>query len=325
MSAFPPPPSDASAVRATACDSPCAPSAAPWVLAATILASSMAFIDGTVVNVALPALQRDRRHPRRCPVGDRGLCVVPRGAASRRRVGGRSFRAPPSVPARCGRIRRRIPRMRTRQRRARAHPCPRSAGYRRRAAGPGQPRHHQRVVCRARSRQGHRHLVRRHGDYRGARAGARRVVDRSYIVALPYSSSTSRWPQRSSPSRCGTCPKAAMPTSAEARLAGRAAGDARPRRDCLLPDRIIELGLVVLGNSRVVRGRRPGADGIHRRGNSPGGTDDADAIVSSRTFTGANLLTFLLYAALGGSFFVPLNLIQVQGYSTTGAGAGCCR
>src|SRR6266567_2887304 len=31
----------------------------PWVLIATILASSMAFIDGTVVNVALPALQTD--------------------------------------------------------------------------------------------------------------------------------------------------------------------------------------------------------------------------------------------------------------------------
>ena len=30
-----------------------------WVLAATILASSMAFIDGTVVNVALPFLQTD--------------------------------------------------------------------------------------------------------------------------------------------------------------------------------------------------------------------------------------------------------------------------
>src|SRR6478752_8770744 len=29
----------------------------PWVLAATILGSSMAFIDGTAVNVALPALQ----------------------------------------------------------------------------------------------------------------------------------------------------------------------------------------------------------------------------------------------------------------------------
>jgi EmrB/QacA subfamily drug resistance transporter len=42
----------------------------------------------------------------------------------------------------------------------------------------------------------------------------------------------------------------------------------------------------------------------------------------SNAFAGANLLTFLLYAALGGSlFFVPLNLIQVQGYSTTAAGA----
>lgn len=42
----------------------------------------------------------------------------------------------------------------------------------------------------------------------------------------------------------------------------------------------------------------------------------------SRTFTGANLLTFFLYGALGGGlFFVPLNLIQVQGYSATAAGA----
>jgi len=31
--------------------------AAPWILAATILGSSMAFIDSTVINVALPALQ----------------------------------------------------------------------------------------------------------------------------------------------------------------------------------------------------------------------------------------------------------------------------
>ncbi|HXM35256.1 MAG TPA: MFS transporter, partial [Pyrinomonadaceae bacterium] len=42
----------------------------------------------------------------------------------------------------------------------------------------------------------------------------------------------------------------------------------------------------------------------------------------SITFGGANLLTFLLYAALGGAlFFLPLNLIQVQGYSATAAGA----
>jgi len=42
----------------------------------------------------------------------------------------------------------------------------------------------------------------------------------------------------------------------------------------------------------------------------------------SPTFTGANILTFLLYAALGGTlFFLPLNLIQVQHYPATAAGA----
>lgn len=41
-----------------------------------------------------------------------------------------------------------------------------------------------------------------------------------------------------------------------------------------------------------------------------------------RNFTGANVLTLLLYAALGGSlFFLPLDLIQVQGYGATAAGA----
>jgi EmrB/QacA subfamily drug resistance transporter len=41
----------------------------------------------------------------------------------------------------------------------------------------------------------------------------------------------------------------------------------------------------------------------------------------SRSFSGANLLTLLLYTALGGTlFFLPLNLIQVQGYTATAAG-----
>ncbi|HXM41874.1 MAG TPA: MFS transporter [Bryobacteraceae bacterium] len=45
-------------------------------------------------------------------------------------------------------------------------------------------------------------------------------------------------------------------------------------------------------------------------------------LFSSRDFSGANLLTFFLYAALSGIlFFFPLNLIQVQGYSATEAGA----
>ena len=45
-------------------------------------------------------------------------------------------------------------------------------------------------------------------------------------------------------------------------------------------------------------------------------------LFQSRDFSGANLLTFLLYAPLGGIlFFFPLDLIQVQHYSATQAGA----
>jgi hypothetical protein len=42
----------------------------------------------------------------------------------------------------------------------------------------------------------------------------------------------------------------------------------------------------------------------------------------STTFAGANLLTLFLDGALGGAlFFLPLNLVQIQGYSATAAGA----
>jgi EmrB/QacA subfamily drug resistance transporter len=43
-------------------------------------------------------------------------------------------------------------------------------------------------------------------------------------------------------------------------------------------------------------------------------------LFGSRTFAGANLLTLFLYCALGATLFVlPFNLIEVQGYSTVGA------
>jgi predicted MFS family arabinose efflux permease len=46
------------------------------------------------------------------------------------------------------------------------------------------------------------------------------------------------------------------------------------------------------------------------------------SLFRSKTFVGANLMTLLLYAGLGGAlFFVPLNFIQVQHYSATAAGA----
>jgi EmrB/QacA subfamily drug resistance transporter len=46
------------------------------------------------------------------------------------------------------------------------------------------------------------------------------------------------------------------------------------------------------------------------------------SLFNSKDFTGANLLTLFLYASLSGSmFFLTLNLVQVQGFSATAAGA----
>jgi MFS family permease len=50
-------PCDEAAVRSESSGTPCRAESRKWILAATILGSSLAFIDSTVVNVALPALQ----------------------------------------------------------------------------------------------------------------------------------------------------------------------------------------------------------------------------------------------------------------------------
>ena len=88
---------------------------------------------------------------------------------------------------------------------------------------------------------------------------------------------------------------------------------------------LIEAGALGLGHPKVLIALTIGAAAL-------GGfiTAEARAVAPmmplaffrSRTFAGANLLTFLLYAALGGIiFFLPFNLIQVQGYTATAAGA----
>ena len=52
-------PCDEQAIRAGTCGGAQARAAGRWALVAAILGSSMAFIDGTVANVALPVIQRD--------------------------------------------------------------------------------------------------------------------------------------------------------------------------------------------------------------------------------------------------------------------------
>jgi EmrB/QacA subfamily drug resistance transporter len=56
-------PCDEGVMRARPEGAPCAERARPWVLATTILGSAMAFIDSSVVNVALPAIQQDLAAP----------------------------------------------------------------------------------------------------------------------------------------------------------------------------------------------------------------------------------------------------------------------
>src|SRR4030088_2155788 len=54
-------PCDETVLQSAASGVPCEPHAKTWILIATILGSSMAFIDSTVVNVALPSLQASFR------------------------------------------------------------------------------------------------------------------------------------------------------------------------------------------------------------------------------------------------------------------------
>jgi EmrB/QacA subfamily drug resistance transporter len=50
---------DVGVIRSTRASAPCRPSSRPWVIAAASIGSGMAFLDSTVLNVALPAVQAD--------------------------------------------------------------------------------------------------------------------------------------------------------------------------------------------------------------------------------------------------------------------------
>jgi EmrB/QacA subfamily drug resistance transporter len=52
-------PCDIGVIHGTRVSSPCRPSSRPWIIAAASLGSGMAFLDSTILNVALPAMQAD--------------------------------------------------------------------------------------------------------------------------------------------------------------------------------------------------------------------------------------------------------------------------
>ena len=198
MSVSTKPPSDEAVVLSAPAAVSCSPQVGPWILAATILASSMVFIDGTVVNIALPALQASfgasvsyAQWVLESFALLLGALLLAGGAAGdhfgRRRVFAIGVVLFTAASLWCGLA----ASVQGTDRRACCARC------RRRTAGAGQPRHHQRVVRRARARQGHRHLVGLQRHDGSARAGARRLPHRSFLLALRVSHQRSAGTRRS--------------------------------------------------------------------------------------------------------------------------------
>ena len=156
-----------------------------WVLAATILGSSLAFIDSTVVNVALPALQSaldatlaEVQWVVEAYALTLAALLLTGGSLGDRRGRRKVFAG--GVVA----LRRRLRVVRPFPNDWRAHRRSRRARRRRRAARSGQPLADQRVVSSGRAWSRHRHLVRVHRDHCGARASARRLARPTPVLAL---------------------------------------------------------------------------------------------------------------------------------------------
>ena len=323
MTSFPWTPSDAPAIRAAPCTLPCAPSAARWVLTATILASSMVFIDGTVVNVALPALQRELA----ASLADvqwvvesyalfLAALLLVGGAAGdrfgRRRVfawGVALFAAASVWCGLAGSVRELIV-ARAIQGIGGALLVPGSlaiisASFEERERGKAIGTWSAATAVTMALGPVLGGWLIDHGSWRAAffinipLAVAALVLTLRYVPESRNAQSQGAidWPG-------ALLVTLGLGAVVYALIESPAKGWAHP--GILIP---LVLGALALAGFVIVETRHP-APMVPLQ------------LFRSRVFTGANLLTFLLYAALGGGlFFVPLNLIQVQDYSATAAGA----
>jgi EmrB/QacA subfamily drug resistance transporter len=323
MTGFTTPPSDTGVIRASPCESPCAPSAAPWILATTILASSMAFIDGTVVNVALPALQQqlnaslvDVQWVIEAYALFLAALLLVGGAAGdrfgRRRVfllGVALFAFSSLGCGLAGNVRELVI--------ARA-----VQGIGGALLVPGSLA----IISASFAEHDRGKAI---GTWSGATAitaalgpvlGGWLIDHLSwravFFINLPLAAAVIAIALRHVPeSRNAEAqgkldwPGALLVTLGlggvvYALIESSNAGWSQPR---ILTSLLLGIAALTAFIAVEIRQESPMMP---------------TRLFRSSTFTGANLLTFLLYGALGGSlFFVPLNLIQVQGYSTTAAGA----
>ncbi|MCC6948584.1 MAG: MFS transporter [Bradyrhizobiaceae bacterium] len=323
MASFAKPPCDAGVIRATPHVAPAEAQAAPWILAATILGSGMVFVDGTVVNVALPALQRDLGATLaevQWVIESFALflaaLLLAAGAAGdrfgRRRVFSLGTIIFALASVWCGIARNPL----------------------------------ELIIARALQGIGGALLVpnslaiisasfddRERGKAIGTWSGATAItaaigpvlggwlIDEVswravFFLNIPLAAAVlaiAWWhvPESRNDEEHGGLdwPGAALATLG---LGGLVYGLIEaPQRGWESPDIVATLAFGVLALVAFVY-----AEKRHRSPMLP------LRLFRLRTFSGANLLTFFLYGALGGGlFFVPLNLIQVQGYSATAAGA----
>ena len=209
-----------------------------WVLGVAVLGSGIAFLDGTVVNVALPDIGRD------LDASTSSLQWVLNGylltLASFILLGGslgdRHGRRRVFVVGR-RRVHGRLAALRDRAQRRDAGRGAVGAGRRRRAAHPRQPRDDRGELPTRRSRPGDRRLVGPRRRRRRARAVARRLAGRGGFLAgdLPDQppARAARDPVRKSPRPRDAGPDGQWP----ARLPRRHARRAGPCRHDLRADR----------------------------------------------------------------------------------------
>ena len=121
--------------------------------------------------------------------------------------------------------------------------------------------------------------------------------------------------------RCAACRKAATRRRAGSTVRGRA-GHGRARGARLRADRGAGARLGRSARARQPGHRRGRAGGVHRRRDPRPVADDAARAVPLADVRRGQPVDVLLYGAFGGAlFWLPFNLIQVQGYSATAAGA----
>ena len=189
-------------------------------LLAAILGSAVATIDGSIVNVALPAIEEDLGGGLGAAVGVERVPAGARLADPDRRLARRHLRRAARVRARRRRLRRPVDRVRGRADDRGADRRPRAAGRGRRAGHAELARDHRRRLRAERARRGDR-LLDGLGRDRGDRRAARRRPDRRPgLVALDLRAQ-----------------RAVRPRDARADPRGRAASDARGGRDGRLPRR----------------------------------------------------------------------------------------